>query len=607
MLRAVKTTPLIWRLIIMALVAGSGLAVSSPEVALRMKVPLFSPPGHQLKGPGANSESAFLLPHHVELMPGAELRLRLTGSPLLKSGSIVTIELNDRTVTAFPWENPPPGQAQEVALPLIEGVLQPGWNRVRARAALVSSLEEPSGSDNPAAWLQFENGTCIEVPWARGEEFPELARFPATLVEEHLLRQDAPEGETLTILLPEHPDQSELRTLLIACARLGQSSWIRAGNIRIGSLADWPELKSHGFGLLIGRSGELRGLGLPKITGDALKRLQEGEGLLADLAGEDSCSRWILASGADPAGMDKAAQALGSSRSIKNAPSNQWIVQNNPGDPVADAATASSQAARAGGSIGLNDLSDLRAIGARDALLKKSVVLVPEENTPARQEILKILGLEWGRRWSESPMLWPELATYGNGNPPALERVKDRSGYVFGSASQWVDAFEKDGLLAIDADSQGQLRLRNERMVGSTTDAEWCFVQWVPSPWTAGEAFAVFGGARDFGGDALVRALTMPETIDRVAGSVAAVDVDGRVVCYDTRTAQPFSLSEKLAHERQQAPGAIETERARIGEAEIQAGVVDTSLLIAGALVLGGLFAWQRWAVQRRKQREVLK
>lgn len=608
MLRAVKTTPLIWRSIALALAAGSGLAVSSPEAVLSMKIPLFAPPGHLLKGLEASAESAFLLPRHIELKPGAQLQLRLTGSPLLKSGgSIVTIELNDRTITALPWENPPPGQARELTLPLVEGVLQPGWNKVRARAKLASTLDEPPGSDNPAAWLQFESGTSVEIPWAREGMFPELARFPSSLVEEQALRQGPSNQETLTILLPENPDESELRALLIACGRLGQSSWLESDNIRIGTLADWPELKSQGFGVVIGLNRELQELDLPATTREAVNKLQEGQGFLADLAGEDDCSRWILASGADPSGLDKAAQALGSSRSIKKAPSNQWIVADAPVVALVDETVAAQTAIEARRSSEPNDLSEFRSIGASDPLLKSTVVIVPSENSPARQEILKILGVEWGRRFSDSPVFWPEVATYGDGKPASAARVGKRSGYVFGSARQWMGAFGKNGLLAVDADSHGLLRLRNDRVVSGEDDGDWCFVQWVPSPWSPGEDFVVLGGARDFGGDALVRTLTIPETIDRLAGTVAAVDADGRVICYDTRTAQPFSLSEKLSQERKQDPGAIDTERERISEAGIQAGIVDGWLLLAGTLLLGGLFAWQRLAVRRRKLREVLK
>lgn len=720
--------------------------------ATSFDLPLLEFGDGRLEGVLAKKEYTFQLPEHVRYEPGSEMVLSYRASPLLLDISTFTVSLNDRQIASGRLGHEANGVEKQndgmMTVPIPEGVLQPGWNRLVVRCLLQTTQTLCRDVDNPAAWMEFSPATVLRVAYSHQPLFAEMQRFPDSIAEPILMnlpefrspdKKNRPEP-VVSLLLPEESGDPELRSFLIAASRLGQTVYTPAAAVSTGEIGEFPDISERRNGVLIGLREALAEQPLPGHIKKALAELQPGEGLLAEVIygpPETTQRRWIILSGADGAGLEKAALTLGSSVALRSAPSNPWIVSKEPGispliekmaQPAVGPLKLSSlengeillrgifrnstsrqiafppgfETTNAGyvdfdfshpenldktsafearlndavlGSVALapdnsgrvkqrlaipagiagrdpslitvssyldigsvdcahrneerawlkisgdsiidirttplkiDDLSRLNLLCLRDAFLRRTALLVPEDPDAKRNDLLKVIGLHLGSRLPSMPLLWPQLATYGPDSPPDMGRVEKRSGLVLGSAFQWPEAFGgKTRLIIEGGGTHGeQMILRGENVPVTDFDPTLGFVQLVTSPWTSGEYFAAIGGIEGYAGNATVDLLTKPEIFERLRGTVSAIDVEKRILTYDVRSVQEVSLSEQMRLAFAPDRHVEDLEGHEIAKTE--AGVVATVTNIGigtGALVfLAVMFVIQRFVVRRRRKIQI--
>jgi hypothetical protein len=250
----------------------------------------------------------------------------------------------------------------------------------------------------------------------------------------------------------------------------------------------------------------------------------------------------------------------------------------------------------------IDDLSELNRICLRDAFLRRAAVIVPADAEANRNDLLKSIGINLGTRLSSMPVLWPQVATYRQDVTPDPDRVAGRSGLVLGSAFQWPWAFGGKSRLVVEGSptTLDHLVMRGEEVAKTDFDSSLVF-----SPWTEGEYFAAIGGIEDLGGNETVDLLTKPEVFERLGGTVAAFDGDGRLVTYDVRSVQEMSLAAEVRsafEDVSDADGIMDREIQKT-EAGLASMAFNLGLGSAAILVLAGIFAIQRLVVARRKKR----
>ena len=176
---------------------------------------------------------------------------------------------------------------------------------------------------------------------------------------------------------------------------------------------------------------------------------------------------------------------------------------------------------------------------------------------------------------------------------------------VFGSSRQWGSAFPRGTPLAAKAWDKdgGTLDLRGQTVPLAEFESGLVMAQLMPSPWRKGEIFAVVGGLTGPGGDAALALLTEPELGAQLAGNVAALDPEGRVVNYDTRLAGGESLADVL---RETLHSNLSAADIRARREERQGKVEDASefnrVMVAGfGGVLAAVFLAERLLSRRRR------
>ncbi|MEI8294284.1 MAG: cellulose biosynthesis cyclic di-GMP-binding regulatory protein BcsB [bacterium] len=334
---------------IMSLQAASAGRASATQT---FEVPLFSGTHSRIEGVLSNKEYAFKLPEHVRLEPGSEITLAWHGSPLLLADvSTLSVQLNDRELTSIRLgakkDTMDAQDRGKITVPLPADALQPGWNRLVVNCLLQTTQSPCRDVDNPASWVELDSASLLRVAYAPTPLFPELQRFPESLTEPALMNlaefRHAPSTEAsepvVSLLVASDAGEAELRTLLIAAARLGQTVYTDPHAVQVKDIATFSEESTARNGILIGQRSSLSRTPLPPDLEKAIASLGQGEGLLAEvIAGAaGNQRRWIVVCGADSHGLEKAAQTLGSEVALRNVPSNPWIVTDSPAlSPIAE-------------------------------------------------------------------------------------------------------------------------------------------------------------------------------------------------------------------------------------------------------------------------------
>jgi hypothetical protein len=347
-----------------------GASTTAPAGGFR--IPLFATKSERLEGILAKRDFLFRIPGHIRLEPGSTLTLLHRSSPLLVDDvSTMTVSVNGERLTSTRLGDggtEPRTGTLTAAIP--DNLLKEGWNRVSI-ACLLQTTEAPCRDvDNPAAWVELGTGSAVSVAGTEIPQFPELQRFPDSVTEPLLMTlpeySSALEREpVLSILYPADGGDEVLRAMFIAAARLGQPGYVEPGDIRLGPVDDWQnDSASHG-GILIGTRGDLEACDLPEEITKPLAELKPGEGLVRDFITPGSSpagNRWILVTGVDGPGLEKAALALANSPALRRASSNPLVVRDTPRIPPMAARAAqplpgpATLDAAAGGGIELRGL-----------------------------------------------------------------------------------------------------------------------------------------------------------------------------------------------------------------------------------------------------------
>ena len=337
---AIVKSPTIFLAALFAAISATGgvnAATAPTATSGKFFVPLLAGKSTRMEGVLASREFVFRLPEHVRYLPGSQFKLVFRASPLLLPDvSTMTITLNDQPLTSIrPVAN---GEIQPekrtAAVTLENDVLQPGWNKLSIRCLLVTTATPCRDVDNPASWVELDGGSGFDVAFAEQALFPELQRFPDALGEPQLMRLGSKNDDpAVSVLVADQGGDTEWRGVLVAAARLGQLIYLDDDAVRVGSLKEFAAKAARSNGVIVAKREDLAAADLPVEFGLPLRGLASGEGLLGEfITGEPASGqrRWIVISGADDAGLEKAILALGSAPALRDASANPWIIKEAP-------------------------------------------------------------------------------------------------------------------------------------------------------------------------------------------------------------------------------------------------------------------------------------
>lgn len=305
----------------------------------RAQLPLFTESQQTFPGALASQDYYVLLPQHVAFRDGSFLQLVLHPSPgLLAHVCAIDVLCNERAVTStnLHRSNSVDGSEGLRLRAEIPGrALVAGWNRVSLRFTLHSG-NQGAAPEMAMAWSLRRSESFLDLVFERLPSFPELSRFPATLTEEKLLRPDADSPFTdtivpiLSILIPGRCRETHLRATAIVAARLGQLGFINDRHCHLEALESWKNEVSRRDIILIARRDQLGGIELSDQVTAAVNSLKEEQGLVAEfvIGPKGRQRRVLLVSGADDAGLEKAALTVGSSTALGAAPPNPAVIDS---------------------------------------------------------------------------------------------------------------------------------------------------------------------------------------------------------------------------------------------------------------------------------------
>jgi len=309
---------------------GSGSTLSSQDKPHNQyaEVPFFQSTHDRLDGCLAKRDYLIRLPEHVRFEAGSEILLTYRASPLLMPDvSTLSVRLNDRELTSVRLGSQKGASSQDpstLRIPVSAGMLLPGWNRISLGCLLQTTEEMCRDVDNPAAWLEVEAGSALKLSYSIVPLFPEIQRFPHAMTEPQLLvlsdrfatGSKKKQEPVVSVLMPWDAGESELRTFLICTARMGQTGYVRPESILSADLSAFDADSESRNGILIATKEALASVDLPPELKSTIAGLKNGEGLLAEIIVGDAKStqhRWMVLSGGDGEGLEKAALTVGSS------------------------------------------------------------------------------------------------------------------------------------------------------------------------------------------------------------------------------------------------------------------------------------------------------
>lgn len=520
------------------LMAAGSHAYAEPDRAM---IALLREPFVRFPGNTVSKEMFFRIPEHVVPEQESQLNLALRGSgELWPAVSGVRVSVNGERLAKADID------ARHVAginlyLPIRCAVpgeaLMVGWNRISLEFSIRQLSELEKDSLNESSWFMTKGDCNLMLQFERLPIFPELRRFPEQLVEEKLLQPDTDLSRiarmispTLSILLPPEPANAHLRGCAIIGARLGQLDYLAEPHCRLSTLENWFAESPARNGVVIGTRDELASLQLPEEITTAFAALQAGEGLLAEVLLPLGQRRWVIASGADEAGLEKAVLTLGSTVALATLPPGPAAIRQAPS---VNHLTHSSHPSH---------LSHLNETLAADPSLRNVAFLVPPRMSDEEKRMLFGLSVLLGSRTASSPVSWPEACVYGS----EPSRLKDRTVLLLGSVPQWNLALPPATRLPLRVDQSDGVRIQGRSYRVSTFEPSLVFVQSIASPWDEQERLFVIGGWQGFSVPEVKRLFTEAAPSGQLFGNIAAMDSQGRVAAYDTRRPGTESFAERL-------------------------------------------------------------
>jgi Bacterial cellulose synthase subunit len=568
-----------------AIALGQTILHSAPgRVTSVVNCNLIGVPFERFPGETTSKDFFIQLPEHIRIQPGSELNLMLQHSPRFEASGIM-LAVNGRRILTTNFDLAIRSGATNIVLPLRATVppesLAAGWNRI----SLEWSLPQAASREvlRSAAWSIWRFDSHLKVVYQRVPLFTELARFPASLAEEKLLRPEDSASDAssavMAILVPPQRRDVHLRSAAIFGARLGQLGYLSDGDCLVGLVADQPRHASERNGIVVGRWDEVSALSMATNLAADVTALREGDGLIAEfiLGNDPDQRRWMFATGRDDAGVEKAVLTLGSVHALASIPPSPALVHTEPelsekleaqkngprrialrgilsGDSTLETAPAP---------VRITGLHQVHQFLVRDSFLRKAAFLVPRNLSLQELQSLLNLSLELGRQLPSSPVLWPEACGYSNDAPATSKRLQGRSVLLLAPVPQWNAALPARTRLAIgppdgDADI---IRIQGRRYKFSSFEPSLIFMQMLASPWSSEETLVTVGGWKDFASPTVKRMVMEAAPGGRLYGNLAAMDATGRTVTYDTRRPSVESFAERIQRRMPVGLGREETER----------------------------------------------
>jgi hypothetical protein len=532
----------------------------------------------------------FRIPGHISAARGSELSLVMRGSGQLWRGiTAVRLAVNGETVGSVSIDARNVTSTNSVlvlaqtAIP--EHLLGGGWNRV---ALIFDQREEDREILKQSSWSISRAEAQVSLAFERLPLFPELRRFPESLAEQRLtpapidLRRIARVTDpSVSVLLPVPLRNAHLRGCAIVATRLGQVDYLSEGDCKLATIEHWTAESAVRNGVVIGTRTELPSIPLPDNVMAAIAGLREQEGLLAEIITADA-TRWVLATGADDTGLEKALLCLGSADALNSLPPSPAVISEAPPKSVVPPKSPT----------GLKDepgLQHLHNILVPDPSFRNTAFVLPEKAGIDDARVMFSVAMHLGGQTSESRVRWPEACLNGSGDA----RIANRRVLFLGPLAEWDKV-----RLAIRQIDPETVEILGRRHSISSFEPSLALLQLASSP-AGGEPMMVFGGGwRSSGGNELLQLFANAAPAGRLFGNLAAGDVAGRVVSFDTRRFSSESFADRL---RQHIPPGVSfsetTRRIRSHEAAMArshklnglvfyAGLALMVLLISARLVL---------------------
>lgn len=311
----------------------------TPAQAERVHLPILDQAVERIPWKTAQKDFFFRLPEHVRFVQGSALSLVLRASPeLLQEVCSLAVEVNHRTLfTGGPGEpliSAPNDPTIRFALPVDASILAANWNRVSVRFILRKSSGAETDLNESASWEVNSTDSFFALAYERRPLFPELRRFPYSLTEEQLLRQRMtpldPANPAVALLLPEERRDVHMRSIAVLGACLGRATYFN--ECRLGSLSSFALEVRERNGIVVGRRDELSMVEIPPALRDTLDALGSGQGLIAEVifGTFPAQSRWIILSGIDDVGLEKALMTLSHEPALLQAAPNPAVINAFP-------------------------------------------------------------------------------------------------------------------------------------------------------------------------------------------------------------------------------------------------------------------------------------
>lgn len=309
-----------------------------------VRLPLIEAASREFPGDWACQDFWLRLPAHVSARSGSEAVVILHPSPELgRDLCSVALEVNGARLIAMNLAEPGTNRADAPAIELRaavpERLLAAGWNQVGLRFVLRQDAAFDPAAQDRMRWTMRRAESHLFLAFERLPLFPELGRFPESLIEEQLLHPagDGDDSPGLVVLLPKQRRDVHLRACAILGARLGQPGY--GGHARLGLIDDWREETTNCNVIVVGLSYGLESLPVPAPLAARLGGLTAGQGMLAEfIAGPThQPRRWLLVTGADEPGLENAVLTLGSAEALAELPPHPAIIARRPELPAGEA------------------------------------------------------------------------------------------------------------------------------------------------------------------------------------------------------------------------------------------------------------------------------
>ncbi len=351
--------------------------------------------------------------------------------------------------------------------------------------------------------------------------------------------------------------------------------------------------------------------------------LKPGEGLLAEwvTGNYPDQHRWVLVSGADESGLEKAALTLGCAAALLEVPPNPAVIAGEPQPalpPVAQAPRprwklaslspfkASETAPQPPAGAGL---SSVNPVLVTDKFLRKTAFLLPRSASGNELKLFFDLALFIGSQLPDSPLLWPQACAFSKTSPAPFERLNGRSVLLISPVTEWKYAVPPTTTLPLEVPDDSTVANVQGRVYElSSFEPSLALVHLLPSPWSPNDALIAAGGWQTTPPDTVKAIFREAAPAGRLFGNLGAMDALGRTAVCNTRQPMLESFAQLLQRQIPKGLSVEQTAEQLIGFEQDAAYSVRTNRILSWLtgtclfLVVAArlLLTWER-ELRRRK------